>query len=571
MKRSFTQNFRSRLRCNGLGQKTALHTKNFLPKIWILFGVFLVLGLFGVSHGHAATQPDAFIVEVQPSSFDVNEAVDITIKAVTANGDIVKDYQWDVFIEIDGIADTADYVVPSEWLYTFVAQDQWVKLFSKGLIVKRSGTFAVKVSDIVNESIAGEKTIIVGSSTNASATESISIATPADGGIERNNVVNVIANAPQLPNSPYSIFLNNSIVAEGTTDSIGDINAYMSGVIAWQNLLQIKISNANNEIIGESTSMRFTYNPIKDGVFDSVQILPSTKVKQGTKTTFNVSTSDSVSSAVIKLSNGKSLPMDRKTAWLFTKDIVIDTEGNIDVGVDLLNAGKTSSYTGIATVIVEKSISIGKIRLYSDSIDKTKLNVTRETVGKADKYKVEYGTSSDLLDQFVIAPTNEIVINNLTIGQTYYFQITPLDSTQTAIGQTSPVTQIVVGQDLACIVKNISVRDQKIGDKYYLVRSWVENADKYLIYRSDFDTSDSSKMQKVGETTGTMFEYPFDKSSKTDKYAYYLVEAACKNGSNLKIDNAKRIKVWPVENVLLFIVIALFGYCIFRLYKYSEN
>jgi len=67
-----------------------------------------------MSHGHAATQPDAFIVEVQPSSFDVNEAVDITIKAVTANGDIVKDYQGDVFIEIDGIADTADYVVPSE-------------------------------------------------------------------------------------------------------------------------------------------------------------------------------------------------------------------------------------------------------------------------------------------------------------------------------------------------------------------------------------------------------------------------------------------------------------------------
>ena len=149
----------------------------------------------------------------------------------------------------------------------------------------------------------------------------------------------------------------------------------------------------------------------------------------------------------------------------------MDTDGSFDVSVDLLNAGKTTTYTGIATIIVDKSISIGKIRLYSDSVDKTKLNVTRETVGTAAQYKVEYGTSSDLLDQFVIAPTNEIAINNLTIGQTYYFQITPLDSTQTAIGQTSPVTQVVVGQDLACVVKNISVSDQKIGDKYYLVRS----------------------------------------------------------------------------------------------------
>jgi len=50
-------------------------------------------------------------------------------------------------------------------------------------------------------------------------------------------------------------------------------------------------------------------------------------------------------------------------------------------------------------------------------------------------------------------------------------------------------------------------------------------------------------MQKVGQTTGTMFEYPFDKTSKKEKYAYYLVEAACKDGTNLKIDSAKKIQV----------------------------
>ncbi|MEI8091472.1 MAG: hypothetical protein WCG98_04500 [bacterium] len=55
---------------------------------------------------------------------ETNEAVDMTIKAVTANGDVVTDYQGDVFIEIDGLADTADYVVPSDGLYTFLPQDQ---------------------------------------------------------------------------------------------------------------------------------------------------------------------------------------------------------------------------------------------------------------------------------------------------------------------------------------------------------------------------------------------------------------------------------------------------------------
>ena len=78
-------------------------------------------------------------------------------------------------------------------------------------------------------------------------------------------------------------------------------------------------------------------------------------------------------------------------------------------------------------------------------------------------------------------------------------------------------------------------------------------------------------MQKVGETTGTMFEYPFNKASKVNQYAYYLVEAACKDGTSLKIDNARKIQVGPVENILLFIVVALFGYCIYKLYKYSDN
>jgi hypothetical protein len=93
----------------------------------------------------------------------------------------------------------------------------------------------------------------------------------------------------------------------------------------------------------------------------------------------------------------------------------MDTDGTIDVGVDVINNGQTKSYTGIAVVVVEKSVSIGKIRLYSDSVDKTKLNVTWETIGTASQYKVQYGTSQSLLDQFVIAPTNEIIINNLTI------------------------------------------------------------------------------------------------------------------------------------------------------------
>ena len=193
-------------------------TQNFMASIGIIIVAVFAIGTIAFNRGYADTQPDAFIVEVSPSSFDVNQAVDITIKAVTANGDVVQNYQGDVFIEINGIVDTADYVVPSDGLYTFLPQDQGVKLFSKGLVIKKAWTFSVEVSDIINDTIKWEKTIIVGDVHNETNAQNVSIVSPTSGGIEKNNVINVIANAPNLPNAPFSIYLNDQIIDQGSTD-----------------------------------------------------------------------------------------------------------------------------------------------------------------------------------------------------------------------------------------------------------------------------------------------------------------------------------------------------------------
>ncbi|MFA6255964.1 MAG: hypothetical protein WC606_02160 [Candidatus Absconditabacterales bacterium] len=535
-----------------------------------ILGIGMLGAGFLLNHTYAA-DPDAFIVEVVPSSFNVNEAVDLTIKAVKANGDIIKDYQGDVFIEIGGIVDTADYTVPSDGLYTFLPQDQGVKLFSKGLSIKKAGTFTIKVSDIINDTIIGEKTVIVGTAENTNAGETISIMSPIAGGIEKNNIANIMASAPTLPNAPFEVYINNNSISQGMTNSNGDINAYVSGITQGDNILQIKILNANNEIIGESETISFAYQPINDGVFTSIKIQPTGKIKQGQKATFTVASSDSVTSAQLKLSDGKSIPMDKKSAGVFTKEVLIDTEGTLQVGVDLIVLGQTKSYTGVATLVVEAGNAVGKIRLYSDSIDKSKLNVTRETIGTAPQYEIQYGTSQNNLDLSTTVQTNEIIIENLNIGDTYYFQITPLDSSGNPTGTPSEITQAKVGEDISCTVVGIIVTTGQIGEKYYLMRSGVNNIEKYIIYRSDFETSEITSMQKIGETTGTMFEYPFNASSKKEVYAYYLIEGICKDGTTLKIDSVKKIVVGPTENILLIILISLLGYTIYKLYGLSKS
>lgn len=326
-------------------------------------------------------------------------------------------------------------------------------------------------------------------------------------------------------------------------------------------------------MIGESEIISFTYQPIKDGVFNGITVDPIGAIKQGEKMKFTVKTSDSVTSAQLKLSDGKSVPMDKQSAGTFTKEILMDTKGNIQVNVDLIVLGQTKSYTGVATVIVEEGIAIGKIRVYSDSIDKTKLNVTWETIGTAAKFRIDYGVSKNNLESSTIVETKEIIIENLIVGEVYYFQITPLDANGNPTGTPSEVTEATIGEDVSCVVIGITVTTGQIGEKYYLVRSAVNNVERYIIYKSDFDAAESSQMSKIGETTGTMFEYPFNPNpaSHQYKYAYYIVEAVCKDGTNLKIDNTKKIVVGPTENIILIILISLFGYTIYKLYGYSKN
>jgi hypothetical protein len=159
----------------------------------------------------------------------------------------------------------------------------------------------------------------------------------------------------------------------------------------------------------------------------------------------------------------------------------------------------------------------------------------------------------------------------MTIGETYYFRITSLDEAGNPIGSPSEITQAKIGEEVTCTVVGITVKEEKIGEKYYLSRSGVDNIEKYIIYRSEFETNDKSTMQKVGETTGTMFEYPFNKAAKEKKYAYYLVEGICTDGTALKIDSVKKIVVGPAENIMLVIVMSLFVYTIYRLYGLSKN
>ena len=84
----------------------------------LFFAAFLLFSVWFA----VAQEPAGFVIEIEPSSFDVNVPVDLTIKAVQSNGDVVKDYEWSVYIGIDGTtleeedSDISLYEEARDWL-----------------------------------------------------------------------------------------------------------------------------------------------------------------------------------------------------------------------------------------------------------------------------------------------------------------------------------------------------------------------------------------------------------------------------------------------------------------------
>ncbi|MEI7477568.1 MAG: hypothetical protein WCJ81_03465 [bacterium] len=78
-----------------------------------------------------AAQIASFSVQVNPTTATANQAVDLTVKALDANGTIIKDYTNAIWMNVPGLKEMQDASVPGDGVYTFSAQDQGQKTFSK--------------------------------------------------------------------------------------------------------------------------------------------------------------------------------------------------------------------------------------------------------------------------------------------------------------------------------------------------------------------------------------------------------------------------------------------------------
>lgn len=559
----------------------------------------LMITFFGVTF---AVSPDAFQIEVSPSSFAVNQAVDFTIKAIK-NKQVMKNYTGMVFMSVDGIAkDSAsklkltDATISNGGILEMGLADQWVKKYTKGLLITKPGNFTVSVADFTQDTISWSTTVMV-SSDFKTEVRNIQILSPSAWSEESQSTINVMATADTLPNARVQILLNDALAKETTTDANGLINDTISGLKVGTNVLQIKALSVTNEQVGSSEKLVFTYQGQSDNLLKSFTATPNQNLKVWNKVRFELTTEDNVSSAKLIFPDNKEYPLDKEKDGLFSKELMLTQTGSLDIASDL-SAGPTLSkkYDKMLTLEVADNTQIWEVKIQALTTLAGAIQLDWKVIGwSSPAYAIQYGLTKDDLAGTAITKETTATLSGFTYGKDYFFKIQPLNIQNIADGLPSDVLEFTMpiaswtgpnqtalsasGLEMApdhptaalptCVVKNIKVATQKIGNKYYLVRNKIENATKYLVYKSDF--ADNSDKSFLGETELTRFEYPFDKTSKEDVYAYYTVEALCADGNKAVLTEAQKVKVGPVEDMMLILTLTMLGYLIYRLYSYREE
>ena len=558
-----------------------------------------MITFFGVTF---AVSPDAFQIEVSPSSFAVNQAVDFTIKAIK-NKQVMKNYTGMVFMSVDGIAkDSAsklkltDATISNGGILEMGLADQWVKKYTKGLLITKPGNFTVSVADFTQDTISWSTTVMVSSDFKAEV-RNIQILSPSAWSEESQSTINVMATADTLPNARVQILLNDALAKETTTDANGLINDTISGLKVGTNVLQIKALSVTNEQVGSSEKLVFTYQGQSDNLLKSFTATPNQNLKVWNKVRFELTTEDNVSSAKLIFPDNKEYPLDKEKDGLFSKELMLTQTGSLDIASDL-SAGPTLSkkYDKMLTLEVADNTQIWEVKIQALTTLAGAIQLDWKVIGwSSPAYAIQYGLTKDDLVGTAITKETTATLSGFTYGKDYFFKIQPLNIQNIADGLPSDVLEFTMpiaswtgpnqtalsasGLEMApdhptaalptCVVKNIKVSTQKIGNKYYLVRNKIENATKYLVYKSDF--ADNSDKSFLGETELTRFEYPFDKTSKEDVYAYYTVEALCADGNKAVLTEAQKVKVGPVEDMMLILTLTMLGYLIYRLYSYREE
>lgn len=524
-----------------------------------------------------ADSADHFEIEAVKTAA-VGEAIDITVKAVAKDGSIDKNYNGSIFIFVD--KDSKATVPYGQDGYTFTSGDAGKKTFSKGLSFTKEGKMLVNIGDLVNTSLNGTYIIDVtpGSwspTTPSTLSEKVSIISPESGTILSSDSIEVVGTTKK--NSKVQLWLSSSLITTVTSDDQGQFIASLKNITQSENILQVKVLDGNDKVIGESQKI-----VVKK--WEDTWSIKNFSVKQGLSVEAK-SSLDVSFEAQPKLSEVRVMLGDFVENFKETKDGIYEGKlvapsatGSYDVSVTIKNdLGKSTTVPKAATLKVIASTAPAKTEAKFENIkieqQGSKLNFQFNVVNppaELSKFKILYGTGKDALT------TERITYDRSKIGSgglytwyidgvspaTYFVKVSALDKDGAEIsGLISSIQEVAMTLNAAgpqaCIVGDVG-GIKVISEKWVSIISWksVENSKGYKVYKK----SGSGELEFVADTKDPMYKIYI--ASGAIKYEDFAIKALCSDGKTLSpnIGMATKVQTGPGLMAAMLLIALIGGY-----------
>jgi len=523
----------------------------FLFAMWILF-----------SSVFAQWNLEAFVVSVDPSTIKNWEPVNLIVKAIDADGNVIEDYEWDVIILVtnnnnSSIDDPNDYVLPNDWVYTFTKQDMWTKIFTKGLIINKEWDFKVRVEEFNNtdNTKVGEVDIKVVSKTWIS-TWKIEIITPQDGETINDSTITIVWNTKNYINSKIQVLVDDQKNAEWIIDSSWNYQVDLINLSNQTHTIKVEVLDLDGKVISTSNAIKLNVNA-QQQLYKWIIISPEWILNKWTQVTITLKVDSSVSSATLHIANYPELPMNRKSVDEFTTELTANIIWTSNISADLTNSSWKKTFNNISKLVVVEQIAIQDVKFTRDN-SKNTIDLNWKFTWQVPSFKVLYWTGSWKYSNENIVSENKYIIQNIDETKTYFVKIIPVDSNGNKIWQESNEMAIEANMKKSATCNIDNIKTKVVIDKWNHYLTWdnAEWALKYVI----FEWKNSQDLSQIAELTWTKYQLPFDVNAKKDEYAYFTVKAVCDDGTMKQIGDVKKVKVWPMDWLLYAALITIVFY-----------
>lgn len=542
-----------------------------------LTALSLVVGHASVFAADSTGAIDKFTVTA-PTTAKVGEAIDLTVKALDKSGNVKKDYVGTVYITVEN--DTKATVPFSDGGYQFKASDQGTMTFSKGLSFTKAGDLKISVMDLENDSVEGSATVKVtaGStdplpSTPTTSKETVTITSPDNGSEVPSDSVKLTGLAKK--NSKIQVFLNGSKVGEAQTDTTGAFIYDLKKLDQQQNIVQVKVLDGTDKIIGESEKVSFS---VATGgpVFTSASIQEGTNVNAGATLNVSVVADAGLKEVSATLGDSTQTLKEGKAGNYAGVLQAPSASGSYDLNVNLKSdLGKVTAKNAALTVTVVDLPNVFKNVKSQVSGKKVTFTFDLESVPKElAKFRFAYGTDSGSLTKESIS-FEKTKIASASGGYTWYidnvdpatkyFQIFGLDANNKALDTMKPSDVLEIDFSLAaaskCMVANVSgLKVTANKDSTDLTWDALPEATSYNVYKKGAD-GNYSLIEAVKTN-----KYTVHISGDTVKREDFAIKATCNDGENESTDftEATNVRTGPGQILFLLGLSVVIGFFVTR-------